>query len=370
MLAQDYFSRKATSPHMPTPQKIASFEFARVIALIAIISIHCQLFMDYGFINEEPWLNYITNQLARFAVPVFFLIAGYLIYPKLNDQPYQTAKNYGLPLMLIWFIWSVICLVSPFNLGVVADHGYLAERQGYWYYLMQNPLNAFFEGGLVHLWFIPSLALAVLMIAWFVDNRCRSLLLPFAAIFYIHGLMAGSYQVITEVETPIFTRNGPFFSFLMVSIGFEARRKNWSMTSAQALALALVGMAMHFAEAYFLHGLGQIFNMNDFLLGTALWGTGLFFWLLRNPNFGGHKIWLTLAKWVLPIYVVHLLITIYMNNVAGIVGVSTIFRDTIVFFGTIVGSGVLVYLLEKTPLSFANLRQIKLTRRRVTCRET
>ena len=83
-------------------EKITSFELARVIALVAIISIHCQLFMDYGYIDEEPWLNFITNQAARFAVPLFFLIAGYLIYPKLNATPYTAAKNYCIPLMVIW----------------------------------------------------------------------------------------------------------------------------------------------------------------------------------------------------------------------------------------------------------------------------
>ncbi|WP_394149460.1 acyltransferase [Vibrio maritimus] len=341
-------------------EKIASFELARVIALVAIISIHCQLLMDYGYIDEEPWLNFVTNQAARFAVPLFFLIAGYLIYPKLNAAPYKTAKDYCIPLMVIWLVWSIIHLVLPFNLGVVAEHGYLAERQGYWQYLMQAPLNSLFEGGLVHLWFIPSLAIAVLMIAWFVDNKCRRLIIPFAAIIYVYGLIAGSYGVITEVATPIFTRNGPFFSFLMVAIGFEARRNNWSMSATIALLVAAAGMLLHFAEAYYLHGKGQIFNMNDFLLGTAIWATGLFFFLLAKPNLGNQPIWLKLGQWVLPIYVVHLLVVIYMNNLVAVLELQTVSADLVIFFGTLVGSVILMFIIEKTPISFAKLRSIKL----------
>jgi surface polysaccharide O-acyltransferase-like enzyme len=350
-------------------EKITSFEFARVIALLAVISIHGQLFMDYGYIGEEPWLNFITNQAARFAVPLFFVIAGYLIYPKLNASPYTTAKNYSTPLMIIWFIWSLICLALPFNLGVVAEHGYLAERTGYWGYLMQAPLNSLFEGGLVHLWFIPSLVIAVFMIAWFVDNKCRSLMLPFAVIFYIYGLAAGSYNVLTEMETPIFTRNGPFFSFLMVAIGFEARRHQWRMSAGKALLLAAAGMAIHFAEAYYLHGHGQAFNLNDFLLGTSIWGAGLMFFLLAKPNLGKHPIWLSLGKWVLPIYVIHLLVTIYMTYIVAILGVETVAADAIVFFGTIIGSVILMFIIEKTPLSFANLRRIKFGKNKAACRE-
>lgn len=65
----------------------------------------------------------------------------------------------------------------------------------------------------------------------------------------------------------------------MVAIGFEAHRNNWSMSATIALLVAAAGMLLHFAEAYYLHGKGQIFNMNDFLLGTAIWATGLFFFL-------------------------------------------------------------------------------------------
>jgi surface polysaccharide O-acyltransferase-like enzyme len=340
-------------------EKIASFELARVIALLAIISIHCQLFMDYGYIGDEPWLNFITNQAARFAVPLFFLIAGYLIYPKLNKAPYKTAKDYCTPLMVIWLVWSIIHLLLPFNLGVVAEHGYLAERQGYWRYLMESPLNSLFEGGLVHLWFIPSLAIAVFMIAWFVDNKCRKLIIPFAVIIYVYGLIAGSYGVITEVATPIFTRNGPFFSFLMVAIGFEARRNEWSMSATSALLLATVGMLLHFAEAYYLHGYGQVFHLNDFLLGTAIWATGLFFFLLAKPQLGNQPVWLKLGQWVLPIYVVHLLVVIYMNNLVAILKLEKVPADLLIFFGTLIGSVILMVIIEKSPISFTKLRRIK-----------
>lgn len=346
---------------------VSSFELARIVALIAVMSIHSQLFLTHSFINDEPWLNYITNQAARFAVPLFFIIAGYLIQPKLNDKPYQTTKSYSYPLMMIWLVWSIICLATPFNIAVVAEHGYLAERMGYWGYLLQNPLNTLFEGGLVHLWFIPSLCLAVLMIAWFVDNHCRTLLIPFAAIIYAYGLIAGSYQVITQDETAIFTRNGPFISFLMVSIGFEIRRRNWHMSSTKAVLLAVLGMAIHFAEAFYLHPLGQEFNSNDFLAGTPLWATGIFFWLQSKPNLGNTPIVHKLAKLVLPVYAAHLLVTIGFNNVAGLYGMEYMARDVIVFFGTVFVTPILVWILEKTPLSTRSFRKQKQVLPNATC---
>ncbi|GAL35955.1 fucose 4-O-acetylase [Vibrio maritimus] len=260
--------------------------------------------------------------------------------------------------MLIWLMWSIIYLAVPFNLAVVMEHGYLAEREGYIGYLLQTPINTLFEGGMVHLWYIPSLALSVLIISWFANNKLFQLLLPVAAIVYVYGLIAGSYQVITDVEAPIFTRNGPFFALLMVAIGFEVRRNDWRMGSRPAVALALTGMMFHFTEAYFLHQKGHEFFTNDYLIGTVPLSVGLLFWLISNPNLGKHNYWHTLAKLTLPVYVCHILVAIIANNIAGFAGLSGPLRDGVVFSFTLVGSYILAYTIELTPLSCRNLRQL------------
>ena len=73
--------------------------------------------------------------------------------------------RYSKPLLKVWLAWSIISLLMPFNLGKVMEVGYLAEREGYWGFLMSTPLNSLFEGGLVHLWFIPALICAVAILA-------------------------------------------------------------------------------------------------------------------------------------------------------------------------------------------------------------
>ncbi len=68
-------------------------------------------------------------------------------------------------------IWSVISLLMPFNLEVMVNQGYLAERSGYWGFLLQHPLNSLFEGGLVHLWFLPALMIAVAIMALLIRQQ-------------------------------------------------------------------------------------------------------------------------------------------------------------------------------------------------------
>jgi surface polysaccharide O-acyltransferase-like enzyme len=142
----------------------------------------------------------------------------------------------------------------------------------------------------------------------------------------------------------------------MVAVGYAIRRNEWALSASTARAVALFGLSIHFAEALFLHGKGQIFNMNDFLVGTSIWSIGLFFWLLAKPNLGQAPIWGKMAQWVFPMYVTHLFVTIVFFNVAGVLGLTQGAKDLLVFFGTIVGSYLLVKGLDKTPLSFAKLR--------------
>ncbi|MGR5300324.1 acyltransferase [Vibrio alfacsensis] len=341
---------------MATTQKIASLEFARIIAMFAIVGLHCQMALTYWQWDEVPWVGYILNQLARFAVPLFFLISGYLIQPKLSERPLETLKSYAKPLMKIWLIWSMICLAVPFRWHTVAEAGYLAERQGYWGYLMTNPLNSLLEGGLVHLWFIPALVIAIALIALLVRIRMAQLLLPTAVLLYIYGVFAGSYITLTELPTLFFTRNGPFFSTLLVVLGYLARQQQWHWSRNNTIRFILLGMALHFGEAYYLMNADIAFNSHDFLFGTVIWALAVFMWLLAHPNFGNMP-WV--FKWsprILGIYVSHLLVIIMMKNVAGILGLQGLTGDLFLYSATIVITVLLVTAIEASPFKKLLLR--------------
>ncbi|PMN96826.1 fucose 4-O-acetylase [Vibrio splendidus] len=341
--------------HTPS-QHIASIELGRVIAILAIIGLHGQMALTYWQIDEVPWIGYVLNQTARFAVPLFFLISGYLIQPKLTASPWTTFINYSKPLLKVWLAWSIICLVMPFNLAKVEEFGYLGEREGYWGFLMSTPLNSFLEGGLVHLWFIPALVCAVLIIALLIELKLNKLLLPIAIALYGYGVLAGSYATLTGLEAPFFTRNGPFFGTLMVTLGFLIRQNQWKVSSTKALVLLALGMLIHFAEAAWLTTFDVGFNMNDFLFGTALWGMGVFMWLLANPNMGNYTWVRAISIRMLGIYVSHLLIIIILFNVCGVFGITELAKDVTVFFGTVLLSFGLVVGIEKTPLRRVLLR--------------
>ncbi|NOJ21545.1 acyltransferase [Vibrio coralliilyticus] len=330
--------------------KIHSIELGRVIAIFAILAMHCQMFLTYWQYQGTPWFGYIFNQTTRFAVPLFFLIAGYLIQPKLSAAPIETLKRYITPLFRIFVVWSLICLLMPFNFGVLFEHGYLAERQGYWHFLAQNPINSLMEGGLVHLWFLPALMLATTLCAFFIHKDMLGWMLPVAALLYLYGTLAGSYQLVTEMWAPFFTRNGPFFSTLLFTAGLLIRQQNVSVTARQALFIAFSGMAIHFGEAYWLSSLGHTFNENDYLFGTLLWSLGGFLWLLAKPELGKGWAITSLSKYVLAIYVSHLPMIILMMNITGMMDMTGASKDAAVLIGTIFLTLTFVTTMSKTSL--------------------
>ncbi|MGL6260196.1 acyltransferase [Vibrio sp. WXL210] len=333
----------------PYPKKIASIELGRVIAIVAVILIHSQLMTSYPLIKDQAWLGDIINQLARFAVPFFFIASGYFLQPKLENNPLAVARQYSTPLMTIWLTWSLVYLLMPFNLATLVEQGWLAERHLYWQYLMQTPLNSLLEGGMVHLWFIPALVIGVGILALLVKFNAVKWAIPIALALYVYGVLAGSYQTLTAIPAPFFTRNGPFFATLLITVGFLIRANRIGVSSPIALSVMLIGMLGHFVEAWLLGTQGVDFRLHDFLFSTPVWSVGLFMLLLANPNWGDHRVIHWLSQRTLGIYVSHLLMIIYMSNLSGLLTLSAPARDLLVLFGSIVLSVVITCMIERSP---------------------
>lgn len=333
---------------------IPSIEMGRVVAIFAVIILHCALFTTYWIDGESeiPWVGYIVNQATRFAVPLFFIISGYLVQPKMSANPMATFGAYSSPLLRLFIVWSLICMATPFYWQVVFEHGYMAERSGYFDYLTSRPWDSLLEGGLVHLWFLPALIMAAFVTAVCVRFKALAVLLPIGFALYFYGVLAGAYQGLTEIPSPFFTRNGPFYSTLMFGLGFMIRQHDFKLSSGKALGVAALGMAMHFGEGFYLHSQAQAMNSIDYNFGTFLWGTGLFLWLLANPNMGNQPWIQKLAKWTLPIYVAHLPLNIAILNILGMLQIPDgPGRDMMVFSGTILITLAFVKLIEITPLN-------------------
>ncbi|MEC6831412.1 acyltransferase family protein [Photobacterium toruni] len=336
--------------------RIASFEFGRIIATIAIIALHSQIFMQAPLFDGQPLLGMGLNQVSRFAVPLFFIMAGYFIQPRLTTECVPYLWRYARPLIIMWVSWSIIYLIFPFNFHLVTTEGYIAERTFYWQKLLTTPLNTLFEGGLVHLWYIPGLLSGLTIITVLLRLKLSRLIIPIATLLFIFGLMAGSYAQITELSSPIFTRNGPFFSTFMIMLGFEIRRRNISISLKYSIVMMTIGFCLFIGEANYLSLQENGSFFHDFLFGTPLWALGIFFVLLARPNLGDYKIIHSLSKDVLGIYLCHLLVVIYYLNIIAVLDIDPIFASLFAVPVVLFISTMIVRGLRKTSIALFLVR--------------
>ncbi len=300
--------------------RISSIECGRVLAILAVMTIHLSPFsnpFDPTLWDGTPylWLGAIINQLCRFAVPLFFLCAGYFLQPALAaGKPMAVALRYCRPLLGLWLTWSLLYLLVPFNPVAAMTEGYLPAMAGQWQMQLGDPLNAWWVGGMIHLWFLPALMLAVLLLAFCWRIRLPRLALVAGALLYGLALIGGSYgKPLLGGEWALLTRNGPFFSLLFVALGAYLKARNWRPDTALSVRLLGAGLALYALEAWGLLRFAEVpLNRHDFLLGSIPWALGLFGLLLANPDWGAGSWLARQAPKVLGLYCVHMMLVVWL----------------------------------------------------------
>lgn len=156
-IAKDNVSFNSAQEHVNKSHvRIESVECCRVFAIIAIIVLHTEPFR-YGYEDNfhHQYAFIIFNQLARFAVPFFFVISGYFWGIKVQCG---LGKAYTLltvkRLVLLFLIWSFLYLI-PYDVNMIFDYGLLGPiKKSFWCIreLISDPVKLLFQGTKVHLW--------------------------------------------------------------------------------------------------------------------------------------------------------------------------------------------------------------------------
>lgn len=123
-----------------SPNKIINIEILRSFAVLSVILIHMSMghFYDSNLMNVDilAWVvNNIYYTITRFCVPIFFIIAAFLVY---NEKSSSTWKGKLFRIAVPYIIWSSI----------------------YYYYLGGGDIEEliakiFTSNTSFHLWFLP-----------------------------------------------------------------------------------------------------------------------------------------------------------------------------------------------------------------------
>ncbi len=255
---------------------------ARFIAVCGIPFIHVE--------HVAP-LNTAIDLAFRFAVPFFFVVAGYFLSTKpLIEAASKQALRLGVP-FAVWLTAYFIASGRPLSsITSVGDFVRLLIYGGPGY----------------HLWFLPSLGiLSILLLSM---RR-----LPWVVLFalgvgvLVLAVLLGAYC------KPIFGTSGlcavpvrPLLGFPFLIAGYYLAVHRPSYPVWLAALLFIGGGLLQAAEAFGLLSLDRTVNY-DVLVGTVPFGIGAFMLALKIPSTEVTRRLGLLGRYSLGIYAAHLI---------------------------------------------------------------
>lgn len=294
----------------PRP-RLEGVEVLRVVAVMAVLVIHATPFNQRGRLGTAWEAATVANQLARFAVPAFFVLAGYFWARRApaNQGDGAATRRLVTRLLALFAAWSVVYIL-PFDGALFRQdvpHAWAGQLGRNWRWIVSHPGTVLLQGTSGHLWFLPALASAVAIAA--VVRRW----LGWRALVTVAVLAAGyALLALPYARTPwglavgYNARNGPAFALPCVVIGMALARHapgpGWVPRGA---ALLVGGALLSAVETTWLAHAHQVRLTHDFVAGTFAFGTGAAMVGLANPAALRQPRVAALGSAVLGIYLIH-----------------------------------------------------------------
>ena len=293
--------------------RIQSVDIFRLLAIIAVISLHTTPFKVESAVNTDlfEYLSVLINQLSRFAVPFFFIISGYFYSVKLNNgtDPLSAANKMGYRILTLFLFWCFVYLL-PYNISAIYEHGILGPiKVSYWSinHLIAHPIKLVMQGTKIHLWFMISLLFSLYICSFFIYKKWIKSLIIISIVLYVIGVLAKSY-----IDTPFGldigfnTRNGPFFGTLFFTTGYIiSTLKSNSKWLLYGFFIFLLGTSIHFCEIYTINQYFHTSLYQDYVFGTYLMGLGVALASLSNHPILHSKKMSNIGQMTLGIYAIH-----------------------------------------------------------------
>jgi len=294
----------------PKHGRIESIDAMRVLAMLAVIQIHTPWYSKVNVTSLDAAT--IADQLARFAVPFFFVISGYLWAARCAPVGDYWARSVATSrrVMIIFCFWSLIYAIGP-SLYVVRQEGLdslLANIMSIFSpFDAIKVISAILQGTKNHLWFLPALAIAALISGALLARRQERALFVLAFLLFAVGLAGSSYSDAPYGFTSRFNfRNGPFFSLIMFYSGYAIHRYGQRLALLPiGIALAISGFLLQLFETTWIHQQWGTPLLHDYIVGTYFFGLGMSMIALSNTPYLRVKALASIGPLILGVYASH-----------------------------------------------------------------
>ncbi len=290
-------------------EHLVSVDVLRIICIFAVICIHTEA----SFRQSNNDMAYIfIHYLPRFAVPVFFIIAGFFWARSMErDFSKMYFRAYLKKIVILFSSWTII-----YRLVIYISRIFLGQRRSA--ASVDSILNLPFVG-YNHLWFLVSLALGLIILYCFVKTKQEKYIFLFSVSLYAIALLGKDYSLtpLGLYRFPEFfnTRHGPFVSCLFLAIGWNIFKSNRRVTFLSAFSLVILGFFTSFLEIYCLKKFDSLSSTHpEFLIGTVPLASGFFLMALARSTLG-RNCWLEyVGKNIVGVYVVHDLVVLVISR--------------------------------------------------------
>jgi peptidoglycan/LPS O-acetylase OafA/YrhL len=294
-------------------ERIYSIDYIKFFAIFAVVVIHT-------FPLDGKTGYFIIDDLARFAVPFFFVASGYFFAQKMiqKNSSFSYFKKYILKLIKIYISWLIFYTVYDI-LFIYIDGNDINQRLNN-YFQDFTFMNLIYYGkgtSGYQLWFLTALIWSIICIFLFLKLKQIYILFFASLILNIFGLFGQGYTMFFEL--PVRTRDAAFFGLFYTALGFlfasDSRLKKLRKISGLTyLGLAFIFFFLQAMEGYILDKVlkgshGEYFFTTIFL--TAF----LFFFALNNKEIGRSFFITKVGRNALGIYIIHVFFLSVFNKV-------------------------------------------------------
>ena len=166
-------------------RQYASIDIARYVSALLVVCIHTFPFLEIS----ETFNTYFIHTVCRLAVPFFFTTSGFFFfrnYDSENEDLNETRlKKALIRLFRIYLIWTIIYL--PYTIFDYTHTGFHIK------YLFTYVRDFFLNGSYYHLWFLPALMLADVIVYCLYKKKGLNFTLLITFILYFVGYLINVY---------------------------------------------------------------------------------------------------------------------------------------------------------------------------------
>lgn len=205
-----------------------AIDIIKFLCAVLVIMVHTAPLLPY-----HPAINwFLMTIMGRFVVPFFFISTGYFICKNTQERGAWYFKSYIRSLIKVYLIWSLIYL--PCGIDYIGSEFQIPI----YLYPFALIIALLYVGTYFHLWYMPALIMALLLVHWFMKHFRKRYLLTLSLICFLIGSLETYYgfikipilvDLIDQYINIFFTtRNGLFFGFFYVAWGyFIAQKDTW-----------------------------------------------------------------------------------------------------------------------------------------------